>query len=87
MLGLQLSKGLNALDSNVIIHQSRNIVKSKQQENNAYRDNSVIQQDIDILRWIEPRKSVLNFTAEELQLTKDWAERFENDIHKKIAVL
>lgn len=87
MLGLQLSKGLNALDSNVIIHQSRNIVKSKQQENNAYRDNSVIQQDIDILRSIEPRKSVLNFTAEELQLTKDWAERFENDIHKKIAVL
>lgn len=87
MLGLQLSKGLNALDSNVIIHQSRNIVKSKQQENNAYRDNSVIQQDIDILRSIEPRKSVLNFTAEELQLTKDWAERFENDIHKKIAGL
>lgn len=87
MLGLQLSKGLNALDSNVIIHQSRNIVKSKQQENNAYRDNSVIQQDIDILRSIEPRKSVLNFTAEELQLTKDWAERFENDTHKKIAGL
>lgn len=86
MLGLQLSKGLNALDSNVIIHQSRNIVKSKQQENNAYRDNSVIQQDIDILRSIEPRKSVLNFTAEELQLTKDWAERFENDIHKKSLV-
>lgn len=35
MLGLQSSQGLNALDSNVIIHQSRNIVKGMQQENNA----------------------------------------------------
>ena len=35
VLGLQLSKGLNILDSSVIIHQSRNIVKGMQQENNA----------------------------------------------------
>lgn len=35
VLGLQLSKGLNILDSNIIIHQSRNIVKGKQQENSA----------------------------------------------------
>ena len=35
VLGLQLSKGLNILDFNIIIHQSRNIVKSKQQENSA----------------------------------------------------
>lgn len=35
VLGLQLSKGLNILDSNIIIHQSRNIVKSKKQENSA----------------------------------------------------
>ena len=35
VLGLQLSKGLNILDSNLIIHQSRNIVKSMQQENSA----------------------------------------------------
>lgn len=35
VLGLQSSQGLNALDSNVIIHQSRNIVKGMQQENNA----------------------------------------------------
>ena len=32
VLGLQLSKGLNILDSNIIIHQSRNIVKGTQQE-------------------------------------------------------
>ena len=83
MLRLQFSQGLNILDSNIIIHQSRNIVKGTQQENIEYKNNSVTQQDIDILRSIEPRKSVLNFTAEELQQTKDWAERFENDIHKK----
>lgn len=35
VLGLQLSKGLNILDFNIIIHQSRNIVKGKQQENSA----------------------------------------------------
>lgn len=35
VLGLQLSKGLNILDSNVIIHQGRNIVKGMQKENNA----------------------------------------------------
>lgn len=35
VLGLQLSKGLNILDSNIIIHQSRNIVKGMQQENSA----------------------------------------------------
>ena len=35
VLGLQLSKGLNILDSDVIIHQSRNIVKGMQKENNA----------------------------------------------------
>ena len=35
VLGLQLSKGLNILDSSVIIHQSRNIVKGMQKKNNA----------------------------------------------------
>lgn len=32
---LQLPEAINNLDSNIIIHQSRNIVKSKQQENSA----------------------------------------------------
>lgn len=35
VLGLQSSQGLNILDPNVIIHQSRNIVKGMQKENNA----------------------------------------------------
>ena len=39
VLGLQLSKGLNILDSNIIIHQSRNIVKGTQQENIEYKNN------------------------------------------------
>lgn len=44
---------------------------------------TVAQQDIDILKRISPRKSVLNFTDEELALTESWAERFEQDINKK----
>lgn len=35
VLGLQLSKGLNNLDSDIIIHQSRNIVKSTEEKNNG----------------------------------------------------
>ena len=35
VLGLKSSQGLNILDPNVIIHQSRNIVKGMQKENNA----------------------------------------------------
>lgn len=41
------------------------------------------QQDFDVLKTIEPRKSVLNFTESELQLTQVWADRYENEIHKK----
>ena len=54
VLGLQLSKGLNILDSNIIIHQSRNIVKGTQQENIEYKNNSVTQQD----KKIEPSRII-----------------------------
>ena len=54
VLGLQLSKGLNILDSNIIIHQSRNIVKGMQQENIEYKNNSVTQQD----KKIEPSRII-----------------------------
>ncbi len=54
VLGLQLSKGLNILDSNIIIHQSRNIVKGTQQENIEYKNNSVTQQD----KIIEPSRII-----------------------------
>lgn len=72
------------LDKAVIEHSKQNVQAFEVQDNSADTiSKDVTQQDIDILRSIEPRKSVLNFTAEELQLTKNWADRFENDIHKK----
>lgn len=72
------------LDKAVIEHSKQNVQAVEVQDNSADTiSKDVTQQDIDILRSIEPRKSVLNFTAEELQLTKNWADRFENDIHKK----
>ncbi|WP_337812568.1 hypothetical protein [Ruminococcus bicirculans (ex Wegman et al. 2014)] len=54
VLGLQLSKGLNILDSDIIIHRSRNIVKGTQQENIEYKNNSVTQQD----KKIEPSRII-----------------------------
>ena len=54
VLGLQLSKGLNIHDSNIIIHQRRNIVKGTQQENIEYKNNSVTQQD----KKIEPSRII-----------------------------
>lgn len=72
------------IDKTVIEHSKQNVQAVEVQDNSADTiSKDVTQQDIDILRSIEPRKSVLNFTAEELQLTKNWADRFENDIHKK----
>ena len=72
------------LDKAVIEHSKQNVQAVEAQGNSVDTISAdVTQQDIDILRSIEPRKSVLNFTTEELQLTKNWADRFENDIHQK----
>ena len=118
VLTLQLGKGVNSLDftnlgSDIIIHQSRNIVKGSgenisENEQTAGRAVSedvieietdgtskayfidrtsaeidreidipqLSQEDIEILRQLEPRKSVLNFTDEEMKLTEKWQERF-----------
>lgn len=46
-------------------------------------DTIITQQDIDILRTLPPRKSVLNFNDEEKAVTVNWAERFKNDIAEK----
>ena len=40
------------------------------------------QEDIEILRQLEPRKSILNFTDDEIKLTEKWQERF-TDIGEK----
>ncbi|MBQ3566627.1 MAG: hypothetical protein IJA12_05555, partial [Oscillospiraceae bacterium] len=44
---------------------------------------ALTQADIDILRTLEPRKSILNFTSDEIKLTEKWQQRFEADIDKK----
>ena len=43
VLGLQLSQGLNNLDSNIIIHQSRNIVKGGEQKSDEQSVNIEIE--------------------------------------------
>ena len=45
--------------------------------------SDITQADIDVLRSLEPRKSILNFTAEEISLTEKWQKRFDSDIHEK----
>ncbi len=44
---------------------------------------SISLDDIALLQTIEPRKSVLNFSDEELALTFVWSKRFESDIKEK----
>ena len=54
-----------------------------EKEQFAIGELKITQDDIEILRSIEPRKSILNFTAEEIKLTETWQQRFETDIHEK----
>lgn len=54
-----------------------------EKEKFAIGELKITQDDIAILRSIEPRKSILNFTAEEIKLTETWQQRFETDIHEK----
>ncbi len=51
--------------------------------NGELEKSDITQADIDVLRSLEPRKSILNFTAEEISLTEKWQKRFDSDIHKK----
>lgn len=43
----------------------------------------ITQADIDILRSLEPRKSILNFSAAELTATEKWAEKFQGELSEK----
>ncbi len=43
----------------------------------------ITQVDIDILRTLEPRKSILNFSSAELVATKKWAEKFRGELSEK----
>lgn len=43
----------------------------------------ITQADIDILKTLPPRKSILNFTEEEKNATQNWRIQFDADIGKK----
>ncbi|MCM1327941.1 MAG: diguanylate cyclase [Ruminococcus sp.] len=43
----------------------------------------ITQADIDVLRTLEPRKSILNFTAAERAATEKWAEKFQGELSEK----
>lgn len=55
----------------------------KDDESPIYEEVSITQADIDILRTLPARKSVLNFTDEERAITKKWADHYENEIAQK----
>lgn len=70
----------NALDA-ALSERTAELVKDD--ENPIYEEVSITQADIDILRTLPARKSVLNFTDEERAITKKWAEHYENEISQK----
>lgn len=43
----------------------------------------ITQADIDVLRTLEPRKSILNFSSAELAATEKWAEKFQGELSEK----
>ena len=45
--------------------------------------SSVTQEDFDVLRTLEPRKSILNLTEDELTAIPTWKERFQKELAEK----
>ena len=45
--------------------------------------SSVTQEDFDVLRTLEPRKSILNLTEDELTAIPTWKERFQKELTEK----
>ena len=43
----------------------------------------ITQADIDALRTLKPRKSILNFSADELEATEKWAKKFQDELSEK----
>lgn len=82
-------------DSTTLTISKFDLEKFKEIENKVKNENNefatgesekevyITQADIDLLRSLEPRKSVLNFTSEEIKLTENWQHRFDSDISKK----
>ncbi|MBP1546582.1 MAG: hypothetical protein J6A37_08280 [Oscillospiraceae bacterium] len=67
----------------VVVREDIIVENNAESEKEAEEEIPITQADIDILRTLPPRKSVLNFTDEERALTANWAKRFENDIGEK----
>ncbi len=70
-------------ENGVFLGNSEKASEKNEQMQEISSDTIITQQDIDILRTLPPRKSVLNFTDEEKAVTVNWAERFKNDIAEK----
>ena len=79
----QYEKQSKNVEAEVMPLYSKSLETENEQAQRSYADFSVTQADIDILRTLPPRKSVLNFTDEEKNVTAKWAERFESDIAEK----
>lgn len=43
----------------------------------------ITQADIDVLCTLEPRKSILNFSAAELEATEKWVKKFQDELSEK----
>lgn len=43
----------------------------------------ITQADIDVWRTLEPRKSILNFSADELEATEKWVKKFQDELSEK----
>ena len=57
------------------------VIEREQSRNETHR--SLTKEDVQLLHTIEPRKSVLSFSQDELALTSVWSERFAVDMGKK----
>ncbi len=53
------------------------------EQNTANEPVPLTQSDFNLLKNIEPRKSVLNFSSEELSATSSWGNRFSVDLGRK----
>ena len=70
----------NALEAALL---EKNAELTQIDDYSIYEEVSITQADIDILRTLPARKSVLNFTEEERAITKKWADHYENEIAQK----
>ncbi|MGN1113053.1 MAG: LPD25 domain-containing protein, partial [Acutalibacteraceae bacterium] len=88
VLGLQLSKGLNNLDFDIIIHQSRNIVNERLSENaekaselaeNALQENEIESAPGSISNLFEPAEQRSDKSQEDISSIDEYTPDSNND--------